>query len=69
MWRELSHTSGSGSGFVYDRSGLVATNAHVVDCCRNVTVILDDKRYQGAVLGRDDKHGLGNGATELGQQF
>ena len=51
-------TSGSGSGFVYDRSGLVATNAHVVDCCRNVTVILDGRRYQGTVTGRDDRMDL-----------
>ena len=51
-------TSGSGSGFVYDRSGLVATNAHVVDCCRNVTVILGSSRYQGTVLGRDDRMDL-----------
>ena len=46
--------SGSGSGFVYDESGLVTTNAHVVDCCREVTVILNGGRYQGTVLGRDD---------------
>ena len=47
-------TSGSGSGFVYDRQGLVATNAHVVDCCRSVTVILNGRRYQGTVTGRND---------------
>ena len=47
-------TSGSGSGFVYDRQGLVATNAHVVDCCHSVTVILNGRRYQGTVTGRND---------------
>ena len=52
---QIITTSGSGSGFVYDRSGLVATNAHVVDCCRDVTVILDGRNYRGTVLGRDDR--------------
>ena len=51
-------SSGSGSGFVYDQSGLVATNAHVVDCCRNVTVTINSRRYQGTVLGRDDRADL-----------
>ena len=51
-------TSGSGSGFVYDQSGLIATNAHVVNCCRNVAVILGGKRHRGTVLGRDDKMDL-----------
>ena len=55
---QIITTSGSGSGFVYGRDGLVATNAHVVDCCRNVTVVLDGRRYQGTVTGRDDRMDL-----------
>lgn len=55
---QIITTSGSGSGFVYDPDGLVATNAHVVDCCRNVTVVLDGRRYQGTVTGRDDRMDL-----------
>ena len=62
-------TSGSGSGFVYDRSGLVATNAHVVDCCRNVTVILGSSRYQGTVLGRDDRMDLAVVRLNSGSNF
>lgn len=50
--------TGAGSGFVYDRGGLVATNAHVVDCCRNVTVFVEGMRYQGTVLGSDDRMDL-----------
>ncbi|MDE2959307.1 MAG: trypsin-like peptidase domain-containing protein, partial [Chloroflexota bacterium] len=62
-------SSGSGSGFVYDRSGLVATNAHVVDCCRNVTVIVNNRRYQGKVLGRDDHADLAVVRINSGSQF
>lgn len=62
-------SSGSGSGFVYDRSGLVATNAHVVDCCRNVTVTVNNRRYQGTVLGRDDRADLAVVRINSGNQF
>jgi len=62
-------TSGSGSGFVYDSSGLIATNAHVVDCCRNVTVILGGERHQGTVLGRDDKMDLAIVRLNSGSDF
>ena len=55
---QILTSSGNGSGFVYDQNGLVATNAHVVDCCRNVTVILNNRRYEGTVLGRDDRADL-----------
>ena len=66
---QIITTSGSGSGFVYDSSGLVATNAHVVDCCRNVTVILDGKRHRGTVLGRDDKMDLAIVRLNSGSNF
>ena len=62
-------SSGSGSGFVYDRSGLVATNAHVVDCCRNVTITVNNRRYQGTVLGRDDRADLAVVRINSGNQF
>jgi len=62
-------TSGSGSGFVYDSSGLIATNAHGVDCCRNVTVILGGERHQGTVLGRDDKMDLAIVRLNSGSDF
>ena len=66
---QIVTTSGSGSGFVYESSGLVATNAHVVDCCRNVTVILDGSRQRGTVLGRDDKMDLAVVQLDSGNNF
>ena len=60
---------GNGSGFVYDARGLVATNAHVVDCCRDVAVILDGRRYEGRVLGRNDAADLAVVQVNAGSNF
>ena len=45
--------SGSGSGFVYDSTGLVVTSSHAVKCCRKVTAARKHVTFSGAVLGRD----------------
>ncbi len=46
---------GLGSGFIIDKSGLVLTNAHVVDKADKVTVRLKDGRtFQGKVQGIDE---------------
>ncbi|KAF3888602.1 MULTISPECIES: HhoA/HhoB/HtrA family serine endopeptidase [Nostocales] len=46
---------GLGSGFIIDKSGLVVTNAHVVDKADKVTVRLkDDRTFEGKVLGADE---------------
>ena len=44
---------GGGSGFVYDASGLIATNAHVVGESDSVRVALNGEEYRGRVLGRN----------------
>lgn len=46
---------GMGSGFIFDASGLILTNAHVVDRASSVRVTLNDGRtFTGQVLGEDE---------------
>jgi S1-C subfamily serine protease len=46
--------SGLGSGVIYDSSGLILTNAHVVDGARSIAVRLSDgRRLDAKVLGSD----------------
>lgn len=45
---------GQGSGFIYDASGLLLTNAHVVEGSTRVSVGLSDgRRVEGKVVGLD----------------
>ncbi len=45
---------GTGSGVIYDKSGLIATNNHVVAGAQEIVVSLPDgKTYNGKVLGTD----------------
>jgi len=46
--------SGIGSGFVYDHSGHIITNAHVVEGAERVTVtFLDGRSYKAGIVGYD----------------
>ncbi|MCJ2541741.1 HhoA/HhoB/HtrA family serine endopeptidase [Thermostichus vulcanus] len=45
---------GTGSGFIIDASGLIITNAHVVEGSERVTVhLLDGRTFEGEVKGSD----------------
>lgn len=45
---------GTGSGVIYDKSGLIATNNHVVEGASEIIVSLTDGRsVKGKVLGAD----------------
>ncbi|MDJ0508527.1 MAG: HhoA/HhoB/HtrA family serine endopeptidase [Crocosphaera sp.] len=47
--------TGQGSGFIVDRSGIILTNAHVVNKADKVTVTLKDGRtFDGEVRGADE---------------
>jgi S1-C subfamily serine protease len=49
------HQRGQGSGFIVDRSGVILTNAHVIDGADKVTVTLKDGRvFEGKVRGIDE---------------
>ena len=51
---------GQGSGFITDKSGIILTNAHVVNKADKVTVILKDGRqFEGEVKGTDEVTDLG----------
>jgi S1-C subfamily serine protease len=52
---QIETDQGLGSGFIYDKSGLILTAAHVVDGTTQVRVRLaDSSRLTGKVLGADD---------------
>ncbi len=67
--RERS-VSSQGSGFIFDKSGLVVTNNHVIDGAGGVTVILHDgTRLAATVLGRDQRGDLAVLKIEAGREL
>jgi TPR repeat protein len=55
----------SGTAFFVSKDGRVLTNAHVVEACREVEVIVDGRRSSGTVVGKDDGNDLALIATDL----
>jgi len=54
----VSQTQGSGSGFVWDKSGIVVTNHHVVANAREVQVTVGGKNFRADVLASSPNHDL-----------
>jgi S1-C subfamily serine protease len=53
--RQQQQIRGQGSGFIIDKSGIVLTNAHVVQDADRVTITLKDGReFTGKVMGTDE---------------
>lgn len=57
---------GVGSGVVYDTSGNILTNYHVVDGAKSITVNLGSKSYEGTVVGSDESSDLAVVHIDLG---
>jgi S1-C subfamily serine protease len=68
---QIQTGEGLGSGIVYDASGLIVTNQHVVGSAKTVGVTLaDGTRFDGQVAGADADHDIAvvrikPGATKL----
>lgn len=45
--------SGVGSGVVYDTNGNIITNNHVIEGAESINVTINDKSYEGTVVGSD----------------
>ena len=59
MQQAPRHAEGEGSGFIIDKSGLIATNNHVVEDAEKVTVTLTSgKTLEARVIGTDPRTDL-----------
>jgi serine protease Do len=52
--RQARETRGLGTGFVFDKNGIVLTNNHVVEGATDIQVkLFDDRQFPGKVVGTD----------------
>ncbi|WP_152629581.1 S1C family serine protease [Haliangium ochraceum] len=49
---------GTGSGFVWDKSGHIVTNYHVIQGASSVAVVIDNEEYPARVLGAEPKRDI-----------
>lgn len=68
-----SPSEGLGTGFIIHPSGLILTNAHVVEHARKIRVILEDQGYptehEATVVGRDSATDLALLRVETGREL
>ena len=57
-WGRVAEQQGTGSGFVWDRSGTVVTNYHVVENAREVQVSVGGRDFRADVLSSSVNHDL-----------
>lgn len=57
-WGGVKRQQGSGSGFVWDKAGIVVTNDHVVRGAREVEVTVAGRNYRADVLNSSPDHDL-----------
>ena len=56
---DSGRATGVGSGFVFDSSGLILTNDHVIDGATTITVAFQDgSELPGTVVAADSVHDL-----------
>ena len=59
FYRAIPAESGSGTGFIIDKSGIIVTNFHVVENAKKLLVTLsDNSQWPGKLIGSDPNNDL-----------
>ncbi len=59
FYRAIPTESGSGTGFIIDKSGIIVTNFHVVENAKKLLVTLsDNSQWPGKIIGTDPNNDL-----------